>query len=71
MGKLLNKAKARKMKMRKGVNNPRMGDIQLALAWTRDEVGIVQVSHAYNLKCHSDAYRKLARSLKAHLQQQV
>lgn len=69
-GKLLKKAKARKMKPYNGVKQVRQGDVELALAWAKGQVGIVQVSHAYSLKCHSTAYRHLALALRAYVQQQ-
>lgn len=46
------------------------GQVELALAWARGQVGIVQVSHAYGLKGHSSAYRPLAMALRAYIQQQ-
>jgi hypothetical protein len=48
-------------------------DIELALAWTRDEVSLTQVSDAYDIPRNqvNNTYIKLARALKAHLTNKV
>ena len=62
--RLIDKAKA--TKVRKGnAKDITSEDVELAIAWVRDEVTYSQVCSAYDLKKGSaSVYSKLARSLK-------
>lgn len=63
---LLDKAKARKSNYKFSLASNE--DIELALAWVRDEISLTQVCVAYDSKPGTSIYSRLAISLKAHIQ---
>lgn len=65
---LLNKAKGFKSKIITKVTDE---DIELALAWLKDEINSVQVSVAYDRKPSSAMMYRIASSLKAAYQKGI
>jgi len=65
MNKLIEVAKARSTHIRRV--DYTADEVELALAWVRDEISLVGVAEAKGYKTVSNAYVLLAKALKQHL----